>query len=103
MFQSLVFSPSAPKKIPEEVLDEIRENYGILEAFLSNTTYIAGNSFTLADICCMITVSSCAFVPIDATKHPKLTQWFDKMKALPYYHINDKGAKQLISNILPKL
>ncbi|KAL5292323.1 GstE2.2 family protein [Megaselia abdita] len=100
---NLVFDPNGPSKIPESVLDEIRENYGILEAFLSKTTFIAGNTFTLADICCMITVSSCAFVPIDTTKYIKLTEWFNKMKALPYYHINDKGAKQLISNILPKL
>uniref|UniRef100_T1GT20 GST C-terminal domain-containing protein n=1 Tax=Megaselia scalaris TaxID=36166 RepID=T1GT20_MEGSC len=92
-----VFNPAGPTKIPKELLTAIYEAYDFLEVFLSRTKYIAGDNFTVADLCCIATVSSAEFVPIDATKYPSLSDWVNRMKALPYYEINDKGAQELIA------
>ncbi|KAL5287376.1 GstE2.2 family protein [Megaselia abdita] len=92
-----VFNPAGPTKIPAALLKDIFESYDFLEVFFSHSKHIAGEKFTLADLCCITTVSSYGFVPIDSAKYPKLTDWVNRMKSLPYYEVNDKGAKDLIA------
>lgn len=64
-----------------------------MEAFLANGKYVCGDTITIADYCCIATISSVDKVaPIDATKYPKLLAWMKLMEALPIYQENAQGA-----------
>lgn len=84
-----------PRKIPQEYLDGIAEAYDFLEIFLKNNDFIAGNNVTIADICCIVNVTSMTFCPLDPSKYPKTTAWVNKMQQLPFYAPNKKGAYEL--------
>jgi glutathione S-transferase len=46
------------KDIPEEKKTNVRNAYAFLESFLERSDYLAGNHYTIADMCCIATVSS---------------------------------------------
>lgn len=92
-----------PQKVPEESVRAVYEGFDFLEKFLANSNYLVGNSLTVADICCIATVSSLVFAPIDPAKYPKLTEWIKRMKMLPCYETNEKGASMILSMIKPHL
>lgn len=57
------------KHITQKMLDSIDEAYGFMEAFLSRSTYIAGEDVTIADLSVVSDISSLAYIlPIDAQK-----------------------------------
>jgi glutathione S-transferase len=45
-------------EIPKAVEGRIKNAYGMLEAYLSETRYLAADNMTIADICAISTVSS---------------------------------------------
>ncbi|KAL5287378.1 GstE2.2 family protein [Megaselia abdita] len=90
-----------PKKVPEELVTAVYEGFDFLETFLANSNYLVGNTMTVADICCIATVSSLVFAPINPVKYPKLTDWIKRMKQLPYYETNENGASILLSLVKP--
>lgn len=64
-----------------------------MEAFLANGKYVCGDTITIADYCCIATISSVDTVaPIEAKKYPKLLAWIKLMEALPIYQENAAGA-----------
>jgi glutathione S-transferase len=54
------------KEIPEEKKTNIRNAYAFLETFLEGNDYLAGNHYTIADMCCIATVSSIVVIFIFA-------------------------------------
>lgn len=81
--------------IPQEGIDGINEGYGFLEKFLKNDSYLVGNSITVADYCCVATVSTIQYaVPIDPDQYPKVAEWFERMKTVPFYdEVNGKNVE----------
>ncbi len=92
------FTPHAMKFVYEhifkrpqgqEVLDNARDKLkialGILEQQLGRTTYIAGDDFTLADVCFMPYVGYATSTPakeiFDA--YPNVTAWWGRVSARP--------------------
>lgn len=50
----------------------IQKNYEILENFLQNHKYLCGDTLTIADLCCIATITSGNEVaPIDPLEYPK--------------------------------
>lgn len=82
-------------EIPQAGVDGINEGYGFLEKFLKTDSYLVGNSITVADYCCVATVSTIQYaVPIDPDAFPKVSEWFEKMKTIPFYdEINAKNVE----------
>ncbi|KAJ6635239.1 Glutathione S-transferase 1 [Pseudolycoriella hygida] len=76
--------------VPIEKLDYIGKCWPLLEAFLENNDYLCGDKVTIADYCCIATVTSCdGLAPIDSQKYPKLVEWIRRMESNEYY----KAAK----------
>jgi len=72
--------------VPEERVKAVYEAYDLLESFLQNDLYLVGNSLTIADLCCIPTVSTCEYhAPIEAERYPKLAEWIERLSQLPYY------------------
>lgn len=82
-----------------EKLEAITESYDFLEKFLDVNEFLAGNSVTLADICCLSSVTSLMFQPLDPCRHPKIINWIERMKKFSFHSLNEAGAKELIDFI----
>jgi len=76
-------------------LPAILENLQLLETFLGQSAYVAGDQLTIADLSVVANVSSLDEAGIDLSAYPKVKSWLLRMKDLPYYVVNDKGAKMI--------
>ncbi|XP_026729937.1 glutathione S-transferase 1-like [Trichoplusia ni] len=85
------------KNITQKMLDSIDEAYGFMEAFLSRSTYIAGEDVTIADLSVVSDISSLAYIlPIDAQKFPKTLDWLRGLESQPCCErYNNPGAAEL--------
>ncbi|KAM8711781.1 hypothetical protein ACLKA7_012311 [Drosophila subpalustris] len=83
----------------------VQKCYEILEGYLADQTYLCGNNLTIADFCCVATVTSGNDVAlIDEFKFPKVNAWLKKMAELPYYKdTNEEGAEELKALFKAKL
>ncbi|XP_055921912.1 glutathione S-transferase 1-like, partial [Eupeodes corollae] len=80
-----VFQKSDPT-IPQDKHDSVISGYEILDKFLENNNYVAGENVTIADFSLLATVSSLdCLIPIDGKKFAKLMAWKELMTKLPYY------------------
>ncbi|KAL0868353.1 hypothetical protein ABMA27_007872 [Loxostege sticticalis] len=69
-----------------ENLAKVTAAYDFTEKFLQEGSWLAGDDITLADICCVATVSSLtALIPIDENKYPKLAAWLERCAAKDFY------------------
>lgn len=93
------------KEISKEKLSAINEAYTFLNKFLESSQYIAGDDLTIADFCCVATVSTATIIiPISAERYPNLSRWYHLCKNLPYYdEANGRGLQKLDSLVESKL
>lgn len=72
--------------VPKEKLDYIEKCWPLMNSFLENCDYLCGDELTIADFCCIATVTSCdGLAPIDNRKYPKLTEWIIRMESNEFY------------------
>lgn len=93
------------KEISKEKLSAINEAYTFMNKFLESSQYVAGDDLTIADFCCVATVSTATIIiPISAERYPNLSRWYHLCKNLPYYdEVNGKGLQKLDSLVESKL
>ncbi|CAB3233290.1 unnamed protein product [Arctia plantaginis] len=73
------------KTFRPENLAKIKNAYDIIEKFFSGP-WLTGDTLTLADICCVSTISSLnEIIPIDVNLYPKLTAWFTRCSTQEFY------------------
>nr|UEN71118.1 glutathione S transferase-E4 [Glyphodes pyloalis] len=73
------------KTFKPENLAKIKAGYDFMEKFLT-APWLAGDEVTLADICCVSTISSMnEIVPIDAETYPRLTAWLKKCSEQDFF------------------
>ncbi|XP_034652626.1 glutathione S-transferase 1 [Drosophila subobscura] len=84
--------------VPKEKVDNVREAYGHLESFLSDSPYVTGDVLTVADLCCAATATSLAAVlDHDPINYPKITAWLERVSKLPnYMEDNLRGLNKYI-------
>jgi GST-like protein len=76
----------APEKVPygiERYTNEARRLYGVMDRQLAHHRYIAGKSYSIADIAIFPWVRSWAHQGIDWADYPRLKEWFDIIGARP--------------------
>lgn len=93
------------KEISTGQISAITQSYKFLEDFLQNKVYLTGPSLTVADLCCVATVSTATIItPISTEKYPSLSTWYRMCKNLPYYEqTNGIGLNQLDALVELKL
>lgn len=80
--------------LPEWKIAEIIRGYQTIEGFLDGSEYLAGSTLTLPDLYLWTSMESLSrVVPIDEEKFPNFTRWLSKMRELPFYEENKKGAE----------
>ncbi|KAJ6635887.1 Glutathione S-transferase 1 [Pseudolycoriella hygida] len=94
MFEPIFFY--GENEIPKWKIEYMQKCWDLMEAFLANGQYVCGDTITIADYCCIATISSVDKVaPIDVAKYPKLLAWIELMQALPVYQVNVEGANAI--------
>jgi glutathione S-transferase len=64
----------------EEKLKLLEEAIKILENLLENTSYVAGDQMTVADISIVATINTCDFTGYNFSKHTNINRWYTLMK-----------------------
>lgn len=91
MFEPIFFYGEC--ELPQFKIEYMQKCWDLMEAFLANGKYVCGDTITIADYCCIASISSVDKVaPIDAAKYPKLCAWMRLMEAQPNYSVNAQGA-----------
>jgi len=83
------------KKKPEALyLERFDAALGFLEAYLTVTKYVAGDSITIADFTVMATLATTESVGHDLSKFPKVVEYYAKCKKeiKDYKETNQDGA-----------
>ncbi|KAL3285290.1 hypothetical protein HHI36_019400 [Cryptolaemus montrouzieri] len=93
------------KEISTDKISAITEAYKLVDAFLEDKTYIVGDSLTIADFCCVTTISTATIIiPISTEKYPNLSTWYRNFKNLEYYEkTNGDGLNKLDALVELKL
>lgn len=93
------------KTYRSENLAKMVAAYELVEKFLSTTPWMAGDQITLADICCVSTLSTMNEVqPIDVKKYPQLGAWLDRCSQQEFYiKENILGIEKFIELMNSKL
>lgn len=79
-------------EVSKDTSDAVFTALDFLEIFLEKDDYLVGNSITIADICCVATVSTVkAVLGLDADRYPKTNAWIERLEQLPY--INEYNGK----------
>lgn len=80
------FRQYAPEKIAYAVnryTNEAKRLYGVIDKRLSQTEYLAGDEYTIADIASFPWARSSANQGIDWNEYPNAKRWFDLIDARP--------------------
>lgn len=82
--------------LDEEKLPPLSEAIGVLDKYLEDSTWVAGENMTLADIGLAITVSQFEGLGLDLEPYSNVTRWLETCKSdLPgYEEINEEGLQQ---------
>ena len=76
----------APEKVPygiDRYTNEARRLYGVMDRQLAHHPFIAGKSYSIADIAIFPWVRSWAHQGIDWADYPRLKEWFDTIGSRP--------------------
>ncbi|CAH1108333.1 unnamed protein product [Psylliodes chrysocephalus] len=89
------------KDVPQKYIDGLEEAFGIVEKFLEQNSWIAGDEMTIADFSIATSLTTWSyFLPITEEKYPRISKWLKKLEALPYFQeINPKGINDYINLI----
>ncbi|XP_037948097.1 glutathione S-transferase 1 [Teleopsis dalmanni] len=87
--------------ISEDKIVYMQKAYDGLEKCLANSPYLCGEHLTIADLCCVASVSTAMiFAAIDAEKFPKLSAWVERMATLPYYQKNNQDGADILGKFV---
>jgi GST-like protein len=95
------FRMYAPEKLPyaiDRYTNEAKRLYGVMDTQLASRKFIAGNSYSIADIAIFPWLRSWQNQGIDWADFPKLKDWFDRIAARPAVQ---RGVKVLADQRKP--
>ncbi len=61
-----------------------QQNMDVMQSVLSGHDYLAGDSFTLADLVCSITVARWLFMDFDFGSRSNVEAWYNRVSARPF-------------------
>ncbi|CAG9838087.1 unnamed protein product [Diabrotica balteata] len=88
------------KEVPEKYISALEEAFGIVEKFLAQNKWVAGDQMTIADLSFVTNITTFShFVPITDEKYPKISAWIKKFEDLPYFKEINEGVNDYIKVI----
>lgn len=88
-------------EITEQKISYMQKAYDGLEKALTSSKYLCGDQLTIADLCCVASVSTgILFAPIEEDKFPNVKAWVERMSELPYYQKNNQDGADILCNFV---
>lgn len=90
VFLGLVRTPPEKRDLGAIAAGELRmrKAFEVLDRSLANSEYVAGSSFTVADIAVGCAVNRWYLIEIQHPPFPNLMKWFERVKSRPAFHSN---------------
>jgi len=66
---------------PAEKIEAFKKSVELLESFLSQTKYVAGDHLTIADFALLASVAATDFIKFSLSEYPKILEWMKRVKA----------------------
>lgn len=79
--------------------DEVQKAFSILEIFLANAKWMAGDHITIADFSILGMITTFKEMNADFAMYPKLNDWFERCKGFEGFEQNLEGAKFLAGRL----
>lgn len=81
----------------EKDIESANEAYRLIEIFLGDNDWVAGDTMTIADFSLITVITTLDFfVPVTAETYPKVSAWIQRCQGLPYYEeVNGRGLEKL--------
>lgn len=88
-------------EITDQKISYMQKAYDGLEKALTSSKYLCGDQLTIADLCCVASVSTgMLFAPIEEDKFPNVKAWVERMSELPYYQKNNQDGADILCNFV---
>ncbi|XP_049876687.1 glutathione S-transferase 1-like [Pectinophora gossypiella] len=81
-------------EIKQSQKDDLNNTLGFLDQFLSQSKWVAGDNFTIADTSIYSSLSSILAVGWDISAFTNIQRWVKDCATLPGYEENEEGAKK---------
>lgn len=82
------------KAVPAEKAKSVQDSYGVLNRYLEDNQWVAGDNVTIADFHIYTTITSLeVLVEIDAKSFPNVTAWIKRVKELPSLKGDEKDLE----------
>ncbi|CAO1428690.1 unnamed protein product [Diamesa tonsa] len=91
------------KTMSKEGVDKMIGVLNVLDGFLSNSKYLAGDNVTIADLSLLGTISTLANLGYNLEQHKSLGSWYESCKSIIGFEENDGGAARLAGFIKSKV
>lgn len=90
-----IFRVPTPPRVSDDVKEQIKETFDILDILVSKTLWFAGDQPTIADFAILANVSQIKACGYNISKHINLNRWYEMCKSLPGFEENEIGAIKL--------
>lgn len=98
LYEPILYYSSS--EVPTDKVQYIEKCWPLIEAFLGRGSYLCGTELTIADFCCVATISSLGHYGGSINKYPKLMGWLKRMAELPYYQkLCAEGGDLLVKTV----
>jgi glutathione S-transferase len=87
VFRGFVRTPEAERDLPSMMAsrDKLSHSMSILDRYLADSAFVAGDTFTVGDIAVGIGTWRWFNLPIERESYPNLERWFEALKQRPGY------------------
>lgn len=82
--------------VPENLKAEVRDMYGFLEAFLTESKWVCGDFVTIADIHLVANISSIQLYEPLGDKYPNIKRWLEDCSKQFWYEENIDGLENFV-------
>lgn len=90
----------------QEQKDAVGDSMTLLDTFLENSSWFAGDKVTIADLTILANVSQAKAMGYNIDKHVNLAKWLNNCETLPGFEENQNGAdlhSQNFKKVLPNV
>lgn len=95
-FYSFFYPQIMMREKPDvEKLKLLQEAVEILDLFIENGEFVAGEIMTIADIAIAVTISVYELAGFDFSKYKNITRWYKNMATCPGWNINIEGINAM--------
>lgn len=89
--------------IEKEVQEKVYEMFGILDGFLGESKWVAGDDVTVADMAIIVSIVAMVEIGVKMDKYPNVKRWIEQCRKLPGFEEYYPGMVEWVGLVKPKM